>query len=53
MAVMALAACKEEPGAAEVAAKYTEQTARAIIEGCWRISGAIIVAAFIRGAMNK
>lgn len=52
-ALLFLVACTHEPEAAEAAAKYTEQTARAIIEGSWKIAGAIVFAAFIRGFLNK
>ena len=45
--------CSHEPTAQEVAAQYTEQTARAIIEGSWKIAGAIFLAAIIRGVLNK
>lgn len=52
-AFLFLAACTHEPEVAEATAKYTEQTARAIIEGSWKIAGAIVFAAFIRGMLNK
>lgn len=52
-ALFLLSACSSADEAAKVASKYTEQTAKAIIEGCWQIAGAIIIAAIIRGAMNK
>lgn len=51
--LIAACGCAHIPEAAEVASKYSEETARAIIEGSWHIAYAICIAAFIRGFLNK
>jgi hypothetical protein len=53
LAILTLAACSGQSEAAGVAAKYSEQTARAIIEGSGQIAGAIFGAAIIRAICNK
>ena len=37
----------------EIAAKYTEQTALAIIDGSWKIAVSIIAGAFISGFLSS
>ena len=40
-----------EPDAAEVAAKYEDEVARAIVEGSWKLAGAILLGLIIGGAL--
>ena len=46
------AGCSDSFDAAEIAANYTEETAKAIIEGSWQIATAIFVGLIINGAMS-
>ena len=50
--ILFLAGCDSGPDAAEVAAKYTEQTAQAIIEGSLRIAGALFLGLIINGILK-
>lgn len=40
------------PEAAEVAEKYTDEVARAVIESGWKVAGSIIIGAFIVGLLS-
>jgi hypothetical protein len=44
-----LTSCGGGDESAEVAAKYTEETAKAIIEGSWHIAGSVLLAGLIAG----
>jgi uncharacterized lipoprotein YajG len=51
-ALFLMTACSSGPDAAEIAAKYTEQTAQAIIEGSWKIAGALFLGLIINGILK-
>lgn len=44
-----LTGCSSSPEATEVAAKYTEQTAQAIIEGSWHIAASLFLGLILNG----
>jgi len=47
-----LNSCSRGDESAEVAAKYTEETAKAIIEGSWHVAGSVVVAGIIAGILS-
>ena len=47
LCVVFLSGCDSSSEMAEVSAKYSEETARAIIESGWKVSGSIIIGAII------
>ncbi|MCK5604476.1 hypothetical protein KAR91_21480 [Candidatus Pacearchaeota archaeon] len=47
LCVLFLSGCNNSAEMAEVSAKYTEETARAIIESGWKVAGSIIIGAIM------
>ena len=52
ISVLLLAGCSGGNEAAEAAAKYTDEVAQAIVEGSWKVAGAILLGFILNGLMS-